>query len=136
MNQKPGKPLYVGKKGGTLVFGLPGNPASVFTCFYEYVYPALQKMRGCQKPELAQEKVRVDPPVRFSSKKHLFLKSLITKKQNRKTVRVLAQQGSHMMSSLCSANAFVSIPPQRKTSRPQAKVVTHLFPYASNGGFS
>lgn len=136
VSQKPGKPLYVGKKDKTLVFGLPGNPASVFTCFYEYVYPALQKMRGCQNPELVQEKVRMDPPVRYNSKKHLFLKGLITKKKNKKTVKILAQQGSHMMSSLCSANVFVSIPPQKKNSRPQKDVVTQLLPYTSEGDLS
>lgn len=46
VKQKPGKPLYFGKKGQTLVFGLPGNPASVLTCFYEYVTVALQLQVG------------------------------------------------------------------------------------------
>src|SRR5690606_36375051 len=35
--QKPGKPLYFGATPdrSKVVFGLPGNPASVLTCFYE-----------------------------------------------------------------------------------------------------
>ncbi|HQS04385.1 MAG TPA: molybdopterin molybdotransferase MoeA, partial [Daejeonella sp.] len=37
IRQKPGKPIYFGKKGDKYIFGLPGNPASVLTCFYEYV---------------------------------------------------------------------------------------------------
>src|SRR3989338_8044626 len=44
--QKPGKPVFFGKMGGVLVFGLPGNPAAVFTCFYEYVYPAVRLSMG------------------------------------------------------------------------------------------
>src|SRR6185295_2928027 len=44
IKQRPGKPFYFAKKGKQLVFGLPGNPASVLTCFYEYVEPALKKM--------------------------------------------------------------------------------------------
>ena len=32
--QRPGKPLYAGMKGEKLIVGLPGNPASVLTCFY------------------------------------------------------------------------------------------------------
>ena len=44
IKQKPGKPFYFGKKESKLVFGLPGNPASVLTCFYEYVEPALRQM--------------------------------------------------------------------------------------------
>lgn len=41
VKQRPGKPLYFGKKDKKLVFGLPGNPSSVLTCFYLYVLPAL-----------------------------------------------------------------------------------------------
>ena len=37
IKQRPGKPLYFGKKENKLVFGLPGNPSSVLTCFYQYV---------------------------------------------------------------------------------------------------
>src|ERR1700740_1375585 len=44
--QKPGKPLYFGKNKNCFVFGLPGNPASALTCFYEYVYTTLLIMQG------------------------------------------------------------------------------------------
>ncbi|TAG97540.1 MAG: molybdopterin molybdenumtransferase MoeA, partial [Sphingobacteriales bacterium] len=37
VKQKPGKPLFFGIKGKVPVFGLPGNPSSVLTCFYQYV---------------------------------------------------------------------------------------------------
>jgi len=52
--QKPGKPLYFGKSkdGQKIVFGLPGNPAAVFTCYYEYVYPAIQNLKGIKDGEL------------------------------------------------------------------------------------
>ncbi len=46
VKQKPGKPLYAGKLGNTFIFGLPGNPSSVLSCYYEYVVPCLRKMRG------------------------------------------------------------------------------------------
>lgn len=44
IRQKPGKPLLFGMKENKVVFGLPGNPASVLTCFYEYVLPAIGYM--------------------------------------------------------------------------------------------
>ena len=44
IRQKPGKPILFGMKENKVVFGLPGNPASVLTCFYEYVLPAIGKM--------------------------------------------------------------------------------------------
>lgn len=46
VKQKPGKPLFFGKKGEKCVFGLPGNPGSVLTCYYEYVEPVLLRMMG------------------------------------------------------------------------------------------
>ena len=46
IKQKPGKPIFVGSKGQKLIFGLPGNPASVLTCFIQYVRPSLQQLLG------------------------------------------------------------------------------------------
>lgn len=46
VKQKPGKPFYFGTtklaaKKQTLVLALPGNPASVLTCAYQYLMPAI-----------------------------------------------------------------------------------------------
>jgi len=46
VKQKPGKPLLAGMKGSKLVFALPGNPASVLTCFMQYVKPSLGQWMG------------------------------------------------------------------------------------------
>jgi molybdopterin biosynthesis enzyme len=46
VRQKPGKPIFFGIKGKTLIFGLPGNPAAVHACFYQYVYPAIRLQMG------------------------------------------------------------------------------------------
>jgi molybdopterin molybdotransferase len=46
VKQKPGKPLLAGLKGSQLVFALPGNPASVLTCFMQYVKPSLGQWMG------------------------------------------------------------------------------------------
>ncbi|HKI21022.1 MAG TPA: gephyrin-like molybdotransferase Glp [Isosphaeraceae bacterium] len=52
---KPGKPLWFGvgpprsNRGGSLVFGLPGNPVSVLVGFLLFVKPALAALAG--KPE-------------------------------------------------------------------------------------
>ncbi|WP_035454868.1 molybdopterin molybdotransferase MoeA [Algoriphagus terrigena] len=46
IKQRPGKPLFAGKKGNKLVFALPGNPASVLSCFMQYVKPCLMEWMG------------------------------------------------------------------------------------------
>lgn len=44
---KPGKPfLYATLENRVHVFGLPGNPLSVITGFYEFVLPALRRLSG------------------------------------------------------------------------------------------
>ena len=43
---KPGKPVFFGKKGNCLIFGLPGNPLSNFVGFELFVKTALRKMTG------------------------------------------------------------------------------------------
>ena len=41
---KPGKPLWFGRRGETLVFGLPGNPLSTIVCFAVFIEPALRRL--------------------------------------------------------------------------------------------
>jgi molybdopterin molybdotransferase len=45
--QRPGKPLWVGVGGrGNMVYALPGNPVSAYTCLHRYVVPALDRASG------------------------------------------------------------------------------------------
>jgi molybdopterin molybdotransferase len=46
IKQRPGKPMFAGKKDGKFVFALPGNPASVLNCFNMYVKPCLRFLQG------------------------------------------------------------------------------------------
>jgi molybdopterin molybdotransferase len=56
---KPGKPLWFGKKGRTLVFGLPGNPVSSVVGHEVFVRPALAKLEGTDESEWGRERVRL-----------------------------------------------------------------------------
>ena len=46
IKQRPGKPMFAGKKDDQWIFALPGNPASVLSCFNQYVKPCLRYMMG------------------------------------------------------------------------------------------
>ncbi len=49
VSQRPGKPLWFGRKpGGAVVFGLPGNPVSTFVTYHRYAAPWL---RAVQQPD-------------------------------------------------------------------------------------
>ena len=55
---KPGKPFLFGRAGGCRIFGLPGNPVSSFVTFLKFVRPAILKMMGAGREELAPRLVR------------------------------------------------------------------------------
>jgi molybdopterin molybdotransferase len=132
VSQKPGKPLYFGRKGKTLVFGLPGNPASVFTCFYEYVFPALRLMSGFRDPYLHRATAEIQIEIKPDQKKSLFLKARTTINGKGKIVMPLGRQGSHMISSLQNANCFILVPPSRRAVKKGQKVRVDLLP-SGNG---
>ena len=107
VKQKPGKPLYFGKLNQKLVFGLPGNPAAVLTCFYEYVVPAIEKItkRSYFKSlHLALENdFKKKPGLTF------FLKG----KTKNNTVTILENQESYLMNSCSHADCLVELDADR-----------------------
>lgn len=129
VRQKPGKPLFFGKKRDVLVFGLPGNPASVYTCFYEYVYPALRAAAGFSKPFLKERRTTLLGGVGADPEKILFLKGKCGEdKQGKWVVTPLARQASHMISSLGEANCLIRIPPQAEAIAKGAGVLVDMLP--------
>ncbi|MBI4352993.1 MAG: molybdopterin molybdotransferase MoeA [Candidatus Omnitrophica bacterium] len=129
VSQKPGKPLYFARKGRTLVFGLPGNPWSVFMCFYEYVYPALRRLMGYGRPYLFSASLPTEASLKADSGKTLFLKGRISLRGGQFRAGVLTRQSSHMISSLGGANGFMVVPPSSKGVRRGEKVEAHFLPW-------
>jgi molybdopterin molybdotransferase len=109
VSQKPGKPLYFGKRGKRLVFGLPGNPASAITCFYLYVYPALRRMSGFRNVELPRRSLTARESIVSDDRKWRFLKGKIDGPNL--LVDPLPRQGSHMITSLAETDGFIVVPP-------------------------
>jgi len=50
---RPGKPLFFGVKGRSLVLGIPGNPVANFMAYLAYVRPAIRRMMS--RPDHAPE---------------------------------------------------------------------------------
>jgi molybdopterin molybdotransferase len=124
VKQRPGKPLFFGKKGRTLVFGLPGNPASVLSCFFEYVVPALRQMTGGATPALAiQTRILAKD---FSKKDGLtfFLKG----KLDGNLVLPLHAQESYRMNSFAAADCLIVLEEHRTEYRAGEQVEVHILP--------
>lgn len=121
INQKPGKPLFFGKKEEKIVFALPGNPASSLTCFYVYALPALKKRMGFEKIHLAETKRKINTAFKNTSGKTLFLKALFDDEK----VTILEGQSSAMLNTFSIANGLIVVP-EDVTSIEENEMVTVL----------
>ncbi len=122
--QKPGKPLFFGKNKNTYVFGLPGNPASALTCFYEYVYPCLRKLQGYTNIHLT----KVQLPLEAVINKKKGLANFLKAKASTNSVLSLEGQESFKMRSFAEANAFIYLPLDSENKNAGELVEVHLHP--------
>lgn len=106
VNQRPGKPMFFGSKNETLVFALPGNPASSLTNFYIYVYPAIKNRLGFSETHLPKLIRKLNANVTNTTGKTLFLKALYDETH----VTVLDGQSSAMLNTFAIANCLLIVP--------------------------
>ncbi|WP_298342942.1 molybdopterin molybdotransferase MoeA [uncultured Algibacter sp.] len=106
VKQKPGKPLFYGKKEDTQIFALPGNPAAALSCFYVYVYIALQQLMNRNVTELPRVKAKTLNSFHKKGDRPQFLKGIYKDGQ----VEVLDGQNSSMLQTFALSNALVYVP--------------------------
>jgi molybdopterin molybdotransferase len=119
INQKPGKPLFFGKKEKTIVFALPGNPASTLTSFYIYVVPALKKRMGFEAIHLPKIKRKINTEFNNTSGKSLFLKAFYDDVK----VTILESQSSAMLNTFAIANGLIYLPNDLSTIEKEQEVM-------------
>ncbi|HMF13111.1 MAG TPA: molybdopterin-binding protein, partial [Gemmataceae bacterium] len=104
---KPGKPIFFGTRGGTLVFGLPGNPVSSFACFELFVRPAIR--RQCGHADAGPDWVRARLTERFSypTDRPTYHPAWLASGDDGWRVRVVPWFGSSDLRGLTRANALV-----------------------------
>ena len=122
VNQKPGKPLLVGKKNHKMIFALPGNPAASLTCFYIYVKPTLKRMSGqnATYSSIASRALAHDYEV--DNSRDQFLKAMVVGAE----VTLLSHQDSSMLDSFALANALVYLPNGSYSLKQGDKVAVYL----------
>lgn len=121
LKQRPGKPLFFGTKEPKLIFGLPGNPSSVLTCFYMYVLPVVMAMRG-YKQGLQQQQV----PLAQAYQKNTQLTHFLKGRYDGQKATPLGAQESYRMRSFAEANCLIEIE-EHATSLKEGDFVTiHL----------
>ena len=108
---KPGKPLAFGVRGGTLVFGLPGNPVSALVGFELFVRPALRALEGATDPLPRFERGRLTGgPRPQSPERDELVRARLSSSKAGATLEPLAGQESHMIARAAAADALVFVP--------------------------
>lgn len=124
VKQKPGKPLYFGKKDNCLVFALPGNPAASLVCYYNYVLPSLHKMSGRITNGLIQKEFHMNNSYFKKGDRAQFLKAHASDNE----VEILEGQSSAMLHTFSIANALVYLPASINELKKGDLVKTYLLP--------
>lgn len=121
LKQRPGKPLFFGTKESKLVFGLPGNPSSVLTCFYMYVLPVVANMIRGEKGLSVKE-----VPLAKAYQKPAGLTHFLKGCYDGHTVSPLGAQESYRMHSFARANCLIEIGEQVTDCEEGELVSIHL----------
>jgi molybdopterin molybdotransferase len=104
---KPGKPVSFAVRGGTLVFGLPGNPVSSLVGFELFVRPAVLALQGAREPRPRFLPGRLAVPLRRNETRDELVRARVS---GGGVLEPLAGQESHMIARTAAAGALVHVP--------------------------
>ncbi len=104
---QPGKPLVFAVHPGGVVFGLPGNPASVMVSFWLFVRPALRRLMGFEDswwgPALTGT---LDAPLPAAGPRDRFLPAEIDARNGELHVTPYFFKGSHDLAAYAHGTAL------------------------------
>lgn len=103
---RPGKPLMFGRRGKTLVFGLPGNPVSALVTARIFVLPAVLAMAGATPPAPFYLPLGDTLPPN-TGRRHFIRGRLIHDAEHGTMIEPVRQTDSGHLSSLASADALI-----------------------------
>jgi molybdopterin molybdotransferase len=108
---KPGKPLYFGRRGRTLVFGLPGNPLSAIVGASMFIVPALRRLAGERDARPVLTPGRLAAQAEASDGRTTFLTSVLARGADGVLeASPTERQGSHMTGALGESDGFAIVP--------------------------
>jgi molybdopterin molybdotransferase len=122
---KPGKPLWFGVRGQTLVFGLPGNPVSSLVCFELFVRPALLALQRHGDPLPRFQPGKLARPLRPNPTRTELVRARTRVVDGEVELDVLAGQESHMIARAAGADSLVLVPTGEE-ALPAGSAVSYL----------
>lgn len=124
---KPGKPLAFGRRGRTLVFGLPGNPLSSLVTFEVFVRPALRRLSGDPQPLPVPVSGRLEVPLTKKPGLAHFVRVQAAWRDGALWAAPLATQTSGALRSGAGATHLLHLP--RTSERLEAGETAELLPF-------
>jgi molybdopterin molybdotransferase len=106
---RPGKPFLFGRRGHTLIFGLPGNPVSAYVTFVVFVRPALLRLQGAGAELSVRTKVRAAHRLQNPGERPHYLRGKLTGE----SFALVGPQESHALFALSQADALVRLEPNQ-----------------------
>jgi molybdopterin molybdotransferase len=110
VEMKPGKPVFFGTRGATLVFGLPGNPVSSLACFELFVRPAIRRLRGHADPGPRIVQARLVDDFPYRTDRPTYHPAWLEDGPSGWQVRIVPWFGSPDLRALAKANALAVLP--------------------------
>jgi molybdopterin molybdotransferase len=107
---KPGKPLVFGVRERTLVFGLPGNPASAMVSFELFVRPALLRLMGHRRTTRPLYRAVAEEDLKGTGDRVHVVRVRAWRDADIWRVSSTGDQGSGRLRSMVGANGLVFVP--------------------------
>ena len=110
---QPGKPLVASHHARGLVFGLPGNPASVMVCFWLFVRPAIRRLMGLADAYWhGALSGKLLDPLPGAKDRARFMTADVEFRDGELLVRPYPPLGSHDVTAYGRGTALVRVPPR------------------------
>jgi molybdopterin molybdotransferase len=123
LNMRPGKPLMFGRRGESLIFGLPGNPVSALVTAMVIVRPALRRLCGHADPLAPRLGVPLAAPLPPNGPRRHFVRGTLEHDGiGLVHIRPVAETDSAHSSSLAHADALI-VQPENSPGMPAGDIV-------------
>jgi molybdopterin molybdotransferase len=108
---KPGKPIALGRRGRSIVVGLPGNPASALITFALFGAPILRAMQGDRTPSAPRRRARFGREVTREPGRTEFVRAALERGDDGELwATPLPNQASGAGTSLAACDALLCVP--------------------------
>ena len=107
---KPGMPVFFGRRGRQLVFGLPGNPTSSLVTFLLFVRPAIDRLLGRTAAGAAAGRAVLDEAIAVKPGRTQFLRGRLVGPGPVLKVAPYPDQRSGVLRSMVHGRVLIVVP--------------------------